>query len=249
MADDRLTISSIPVSQTMATQLEQLWLSDFGGRYPHTYSYYSGSQVLIYLGDFLVDEAVFVSYTLRQNKRPIYGYASAYWDTIAVGTVLVEGVLAVNYIDNKYLSMMLYDHAKRQRGSQTPSKVFLSSQDKMTYMAALSGYNLMTRSGQAAFTAAMEVLRQQYWQGEQQLKTMPRADQMPPVDIYLTYGIQHAHNLNSTTKKLEQVVFVGESQNIELGGQPILEVYNFYARRVLNVLKDSIPVQPKSMQT
>lgn len=224
-------------------ELENLWLSDFGGRYPNNFSYFSGSQVFIFAGDLFLDEAVFLSYNLRQNRRPIYGYASAYWDALAVGTVLVEGSLALNYVDNKYLSILLYDNARRRLADQPERPPRLDKlSDPMSYLSALSGYNLMTREGQQAFQAAADTLRRRFWSKESTARIMPRADQFPPVDVYLTYG-GRTGALGGTTKKLEQVAFVGESQTIEVGGQPILEVYSFIARRVLNILEGDVPSQ------
>jgi len=55
-----------------------------------------------------------------------------------------------------------------------------------------------------------------------------------PFDIFIVYGdyTAAAENLvNHTAIKLEDCVIVGESQIIEVGGQPILETYDFIARR------------------
>lgn len=227
----------------VSRDLERVWLSDFGGRYPNTFSYFSGSQVVIFAGDIFIDEAVFLSYNLRQNKRPVYGYASAYWDAVAIGTVLVEGSLAINYIDNKYLPLILYDNVRRRHvlDPRLPKPAY--NLDHLSYMANLAGYNLLSRSGREAFQGAVDILKQRYWENTGGTpNSMPRADQMPPVDIYLSYGSQGS-SWGSTAKKLEQATFVGESQTIELGGQPILEVHNFIARRVINVLRADIPTK------
>lgn len=227
----------------VSQELEKVWLSDFGGRYPNTFSYFSGSQVVIFAGDIFIDEAVFLSYNLRQNKKPVYGYASAYWDAIATGTVLVEGSLAINYVDNKYLPLILYDNARRRHVLEPRIPQPTSNLDHLSYLANLAGYNLLNRSGREAFQGAVDTLKQLYWEKTNTSQnTMPRTDQMPPVDIYITYGSQKS-SWGSTVKKLEQATFVGESQTIELGGQPILEVYNFIARRILNVLKADIPAK------
>lgn len=60
-----------------------------------------------------------------------------------------------------------------------------------------------------------------------------RADQYPPIDIWIVYGDMSRKSANHTVKKLMDLSFVGQSQTIEVSGQPILEVYNFVARNIV----------------
>lgn len=60
-----------------------------------------------------------------------------------------------------------------------------------------------------------------------------RLDQYPPVDIWITYGDCNSAAANHTVKKILDVSFVGQSQTIEVSGQPILEVYSFFARNLV----------------
>lgn len=219
------------------TQIQQAWMSDFGARYPNSFSYYTGSNISIFVGNkVIMDEAAFISYDLQQNKRPVYGYASQYWDKVATGTVLVQGSLGINYIDNKYLAVLLFDVWQSQQNVKESPAPQLKNKplDQMSYMAQLSGYNTLTANGKQAFNNAADVLKQQYWGQNTSLKFMPRADTMPPVDIFINYGVNTNGSLGSTTKRLEQVSFVGETQQIEINGQPILEVYSFIARSIKN---------------
>lgn len=58
-----------------------------------------------------------------------------------------------------------------------------------------------------------------------------RLDQYPAVDIWITYGDMQAPNtVNHTVRKLLDVYFTGESQEIMVGGEPVLETYYFIAR-------------------
>ena len=60
-----------------------------------------------------------------------------------------------------------------------------------------------------------------------------RADQYLPVDIWITYGDTNNQNTNHTVRKLMDVQFVGQSQTIQISGEPVFEVYNFIARNVV----------------
>ena len=233
------------MAATPSQQLQGLWANDFQGVYPYAFSYFSGSQIFIFAGNVLIDEAVFLGYNLTSNKIPLYGYASPYWDAVAQGTVIVQGSIGVNYIDNKYMSLIALDCYQQKSGAlpvSTPP-VNLSAQPAQ-YLQSLAqgaGSNLITGKGSAAFQKAATQLKQQFWgTGAQTLKAMPRLDQYPPLDIYFTYGNPDRNSgSNSTAKMLEQVAFNGESQTIEINGQPVLEIYQFIARRVLNTVNSN----------
>lgn len=60
-----------------------------------------------------------------------------------------------------------------------------------------------------------------------------RADQYPPVDIWITYGDLNNSAANHTVRKLMDVSFLGQSQTIEISGSPVFELYNFIARNVV----------------
>jgi hypothetical protein len=60
-----------------------------------------------------------------------------------------------------------------------------------------------------------------------------RADQYPEMDIFITYGDISRNPTNHTVKKILDVSFVGQSQQIEISGQPVYEVYNFIARNLV----------------
>jgi hypothetical protein len=57
-----------------------------------------------------------------------------------------------------------------------------------------------------------------------------RADQYPPVDIYILYGDIANKAANHTIKKLIDVSIIGEGQAIVVGGVPISEQYRFIAK-------------------
>lgn len=69
----------------------------------YEFDHFSGSQISIYIGDILVDDISSVQFTVTQSKRPIYGYASQYYSTVAPGQVIVEGMFTVPFKESDYI--------------------------------------------------------------------------------------------------------------------------------------------------
>lgn len=227
------------VVPVLGEQLEHLWVSELAPNLLARYSYYSGSQIAVFIGDIFIDEAVFIAYDLAQAKRPVYGYASAYWDALLDGVVIVQGRLAINYIDNRYLSMTIFDHLRRRKANPDMTGMQLDNPiQQMEMLASLGAHNLLHQTGRANFQQVAETLKRKYWQEDFKLTGTPRPDQFPGVDIYISYGLR---GNNATIKKIEQVSFMGETQVIEINGQPVLEIYNFIGRRIVNVMPDVVP--------
>ena len=81
-------------------------------RTTYEFDYYSGSQIGIYIGDLLIDDVDSIQYSVAQTKRPIYGYASQYWHTVADGQVLVEGVFSIPFKEADYIIAALHKYAE-----------------------------------------------------------------------------------------------------------------------------------------
>jgi len=60
-----------------------------------------------------------------------------------------------------------------------------------------------------------------------------RADQYPQIDMWIVYGDMSRQPANHTVKKILDLSFTGQSQTIEISGQPIYEQYNFIARNLV----------------
>lgn len=71
---------------------------------------YTGANVTINIGADIVANAFGITWELSQNKRPIYGYNSMYYDAVATGQVLVMGQLFLNYQHPNYLSRVLSNY-------------------------------------------------------------------------------------------------------------------------------------------
>ena len=60
-----------------------------------------------------------------------------------------------------------------------------------------------------------------------------RADQYPPVDIWIIYGDTNNHATNHTVQKILKASFLGNSKIIEVNNQPIYETYPFIAQNLV----------------
>ena len=60
-----------------------------------------------------------------------------------------------------------------------------------------------------------------------------RIDQYPEIDLFIVYGDMSRQPSNHTVKKILDLSFTGQSQTIEISGQPIYEQYNFIARNLV----------------
>lgn len=69
--------------------------------------YFNGSTASIYIGDTWIDEITSISFQTKQNKTPLYGYASQLFDVLAPGQVLVQGNFTINYKEQGYLWLVL----------------------------------------------------------------------------------------------------------------------------------------------
>lgn len=75
-----------------------------------TYSadYYSGANIFISLGPCVLSQAYGIQYALTQEKYPIFGYNSQYYDAVAKGIVQIQGMLYLNFVSPKYLTATIH---------------------------------------------------------------------------------------------------------------------------------------------
>ena len=77
------------------------------GNITYEYDYFAGSQVLVYFEDVLVDDIVRIAWSVQQNRQPIYGYASQYFNALADGVVIAGGSFWIAYKEAAYMPAIL----------------------------------------------------------------------------------------------------------------------------------------------
>jgi hypothetical protein len=90
--------------------------------------YFDDSDVFLYIGDVWVDEVTSLQYVCRQDKTPLYGYASQLFDGTAAGHVLVQGSFTINFKEQGYLWAVL-----RRYFDMGPSNPIFTSDKKSVY--------------------------------------------------------------------------------------------------------------------
>jgi hypothetical protein len=117
------------------------------GNITYEYDFFAGNQTLIYFEDVLVDDAVRIAWQCSQQRTPIYGYASQYFQALAAGVIIGSGSLWVAYKEAAYIPVILRHVCSRR-----------SDGDPMYSSPALS-----PRSGSAHHSGLIQSSR--LWQG------------------------------------------------------------------------------------
>jgi hypothetical protein len=194
------------------------------GRRTYRYDAISGAQITVSLANqTLVDDCTAIQYTLTQAKKPVYGYHSQLFDTVAPGIVIVHGRLWLNFIHQGYLRALI-------EGAKQGNAIFQPwSNDDRARVEDLPGStedliaHVQTKNKETLNTLSQRL------KNEEQLRTRP--DQKASVDINIAYG-DTASFTGTPVKIIYQVHFIGEGQDNQISGQPIQEWYEFIARRV-----------------
>lgn len=107
------------------------------GNVNYEYDMYSGSQVLVYFEDVLVEDAARIGWNVSQRRVPVYGYASQYFNALASGNVIANGSLWVYFKEAAYMPTILRHVAARKDPENdlfyaTPAQVPWSGQDSFS---------------------------------------------------------------------------------------------------------------------
>jgi hypothetical protein len=201
------------------------------GRRIYRYDAVSGAQISLKFGDStLIDDATAIQFSLSQSKKPIYGYHSQYFDTVASGVVIVHGRLFVNFIHQGYLRLLL-EHAYDPQFLD-----MIKNEASRQAKQANQGQGVTSDGLPNSQEALFEFVRRDAFERQQQeiihsqgLKKRP--DDMRSTEIRIKYA-NEAEFDKVPEKVLYNVHFIGEGQEIQISGQPIQEMYEFIARRV-----------------
>ena len=235
-----------------------IWTNYLNRRYDA--DYFSSAQTQMYIGDILIDDCARISYNAVERVRPVYGCNSRYWDTVVGGQVLIEGRFAINFKEKAYIPIIL-EYVKNKKtppvlsgGTGYQNRTGKGNTNKslnIEQAKKLIGLGREAEAEDLLFTSLhwtddklfeneAESLENRLWKSDggsgsqNDYHILDRPLVPVPFDIYILYGdysTQATDMANHTAIKLESCVIVGESQIIEIGGQPIIEVYDFIGRR------------------
>jgi len=222
------------------------------GKQIYDYDHYSGANVSLYIGDIWIDEITSIKYQIEQQKRPVFGYASYHWDFVAKGTSMVTGMFTINFKESSYLFYVLDRIRKAGTNAHLTPTELINGQtrpiDRNTIERFLEKPMDRLKYKDIADIASLpddkfENLAEQFedtvWgKTGETLDSVAyadhrRVDHMDSFDIFLAYGNMDDHTSNHTVKRIQRVELIGQSQLIEVSGEPIQEAYTFIARDVV----------------
>jgi len=231
----------------------------------YEFDFYSGSQIGIYIGDILVDDVDSIQFSVSQSKRPIYGYASQYFHTVAAGQVIVQGAFTILFKEANYINATLArysefispiedegvyknlpkreDIERRMRREAQGAPPNENTYKLYRDMAAMPDQDferlaetyadvLWKEPTEKHMTGNIDSAAMDFYVNSDAVIDYRRADQFPPVDIYVFYGDMSNDRANHTIKKLIDVHIIGQGQTLMVGGEPIQEQYQFFARNL-----------------
>ena len=220
-----MTTMEITEAQTeRANELE--FYRDLYGQRAWSYDVVSGAQIKVVLGEnVILEDCTAIQYTLTQSKKPIFGYASQYYDAVAKGIVIVHGRLWINYIHQGYLRTLLDLAARSGSLDAVKQDMKTPTSDELN-----RGFNLQNEGDVVAFVEKENRRRLEVF--EAGTKPGSRPDIMSKnVNIRINYGDASRFS-GVPTKVLYDINFIGEGQDIQISGQPQQEWYEFLAQRV-----------------
>jgi hypothetical protein len=226
----------------------------------YSYDYFSGSQVSVYIKDIWLDDVFFIQYQVNDSKSPVYGYASQLYDQMLPGRQIVSGVFMIAFKESAYLPIIVdaaYEDGDALSLTGESFRRGIESLAKKTEglnQAVFSTSNFSTLKGKEAvrnkrkreiisylgslsykgFAEQKKVLEEVYWPGlankdssEGLTKPYNYGDQL---DIYIAYG--NPESSSFTSKKINNISITGESQQIDISGEPVAQAFPFIARSV-----------------
>lgn len=200
------------------------------GRRIYRYDAISGAQIAVYFKNrTLIDDATAIQFALSQSKKPIYGYHSQHFDTVADGVVIVQGRIFINFIHQGYLRLLMArardpNFLEKEETDATRSKDNAKS-GKQTYDGVPNSQESLIRHIRETSRARQNALIK----GTANLRRPDLAGET--AEIRIKYA-SDTHFPDVPFKTLSHVHFIGESQEIQISGQPIQEMYEFIAQKV-----------------
>lgn len=223
-------------------------------------SYYSGTDIRIYFGDYWVDEIVEIEFSMQEQVAPIYGYASYTFDKVARGNRIVQGSFSINFKEAGYLHSVLNSLSSKQakgewfninefdknqpagRGTVVGSKAknienLIANFDEVSesYELALWGKNggtneLNNRHRDSFFYGVRDNEKHQTMRDH-------------GFNILITFGetddLSRGTNNYQTAQTIVGVQLNGLSTHTDPSGNPVQEVYSFIARDISDTISSA----------
>ena len=196
--------------------------------------YFSGSQASLFIGDVWVDDIVEINYSDTYSAKPIFGYGSTWYDHVAEGREIIQGSFTVNFREPNYIWMIL---SMYKGNANTFKNTVKGGEDQYELYSTDNPSGLLQdkRANLDLFFNAKDprtaegTIRNKKNIGNTKLDKAYSDFSYPTFDILLGYG--HTLNSESPGERLAGCKIVGKARTIMADGQPIREVYQFFAKK------------------
>jgi len=208
---------------------QEAFYRELYGRRIYSYDAISGAQIAVYFGDrTLIDDATAIQFALTQSKKPIYGYHSTYFDAVAGGVVIVHGRIFVNFIHQGYLRLLIKNAQDPRFLDKEKSEATRAEEEARNNQKTYDG----VPNSQEALVRYIKTDNREKQKEDIRNAGLTRPDLIVgSTSIKIKYA-SDTHFDDVPFKRLTNVHFIGEGQEVQISGQPIQEMYEFIAQKV-----------------
>lgn len=216
-------------------------------------TYFTMTQARMYIGDIFIDELNNVQFALQDNKIPIYGYASRFWDDVAQGKSLVQGQFTINFVSEGYLAVVLQNYKdKLNADNSTLTKQQKDNQQRLLYLvnslqnpdptwtpaqftaAKREVQNLAANMSPSDVNAASAQIRIDRQNQINNVLGLDGGDYQNPIysDVPFDIVLQYTGAGRTITRRLQLCNLISNESIMDQSGTPIQESYGFIARKL-----------------
>ncbi len=206
--------------------------------------YYSGSDVGVFIGSIWVDDIITIQYTETNNKSPMYGYMSKEFDAVAGGTKIIQGQFAVAFKKVGYLTDIL---TKYNEEFGTFDARNIGTYDWKRYYEIKEKFIKGLKAGKKELSKEdKEFYDFGGGADEYGVEHTNHGDYIrrEGFDVIVTFGDSFEIGRGGTVEVINGVHVTSKSIVCEPTGEPIAEMYSFFARS-LNKFKPSFQFFPE----
>ena len=216
-------------------------------------TYYSGNDAYVFINGTKVGEVTYIDWTLSEVTKPIFGYASYTWDTIAKGQRYVTGEISINFIKSNYLNAVL------QKSLEDISKdeANVSVYDQMAIMDINQRKEyvrqILENSNQKDILNLAEKMDRMLWgvsndgeyidKSQQPYFNNPnQSGESTPFNVIIAWGNELFRiadmdsNGSETVTIINEVYLIEESSVVKISGENVQVRYKYIAKDLNNTL-------------
>lgn len=209
--------------------------------------YFTCQDARVYIGGTFIDESVYVQFTLQDNKIPLYGYRSRYYDAVAQGKSVVQGQLGLNFVSEGYLYTALNDYTSSQNVSTNTDQntlnnyaytkyqlnIIQATKPSATTASEITALNSLI-AGMASNPNVSLAVAQAYVNNSMIANTVATHSYPNAVytDVVFDLVLQLEGAGRTVQRKIEGCQLIANDQVIDSSGNTLSDGYSFIARRL-----------------